>query len=236
MSSEQRSDIDWADVVKKEARGSNDEDLGEVQEIGINYIFIQKGLISKEKFYIPFTEVDNFDGNVLKFKLSQEEIRSNYTGDPGASSSNVNIVKGDTKSEDKRFEPEAESESTTFPLVEEKLNISKSEVIYKEAKIIKEPVTMIEEVEVPLTHEELVFERRPAGNNSHSTLNLEPPVTSRQEITISLKREEVELKKNTHVKEEVIVKKKRIVKTKIITEDVKSEKLLDSGRDMLEGR
>ena len=27
------SDIDWNDVIKKEARGINDEDLGEVQEI-----------------------------------------------------------------------------------------------------------------------------------------------------------------------------------------------------------
>jgi hypothetical protein len=28
------SSIDWNDVVKKEARGSGDEDLGEVQEVG----------------------------------------------------------------------------------------------------------------------------------------------------------------------------------------------------------
>jgi uncharacterized protein (TIGR02271 family) len=231
MSSERRSDIDWNDVVKKEARGINDEDLGEVQEIGFNYIFVQKGLVSKEKFYIPFSEVDSYDGNVLRFKLSEEEIRSNYTGDPVASSPNVNIVKGDINSEVKRAEPE--TESTTLPLVEEKLSISKTEVIYKEAKIIKEPVTKIEEIEVPLTHEELIFERRPAGKDAPSIRNLEPPVTSRQEIKIPLKRE-VELKKETHAKEEVIVKKKRVVETKTITEEVKSDKLLDRGRDMLE--
>ena len=28
------STIDWSDVINKEARGSNDEDLDEVQEIG----------------------------------------------------------------------------------------------------------------------------------------------------------------------------------------------------------
>lgn len=234
MSSEGRSDIDWNNVIKKEARGINDENLGEVQEIGFNYIFVQKGLIGKEKFYIPFTEVDSFDGNILRFKLSEEEIRSNYTGDPVASSPNVNIVKGDTINEDKRSDPE--SESTTLPLIEEKLNISKTEVIYNEAKIIKEPVTKIEEVEVPLTHEELLLERRPAGKETLSTRNLEPPVTSRQEIKIPLKREEVELEKKTYVKEEVIVKKKRIVETKTITEEVESEKLLDSGGDMLEDR
>ena len=32
------SSIDWNDVTKKEARGSNDEDLGEVQEVGPNYV------------------------------------------------------------------------------------------------------------------------------------------------------------------------------------------------------
>ncbi|MFL6380631.1 MAG: hypothetical protein ACJ71R_08895 [Nitrososphaeraceae archaeon] len=26
--------IDWSDVIEKEARGSGDEDLGEVQEVG----------------------------------------------------------------------------------------------------------------------------------------------------------------------------------------------------------
>jgi hypothetical protein len=41
--------IDWDDVIKKEARGINDEDLGEVQEVGDTYVLVQKGLINKEK-------------------------------------------------------------------------------------------------------------------------------------------------------------------------------------------
>jgi hypothetical protein len=40
--------IDWDEVIKKEARGKNDEDLGE--EVGDTYVVVQKGLISKEKF------------------------------------------------------------------------------------------------------------------------------------------------------------------------------------------
>ena len=77
-------------------------------------------------------------------------------------------------------------------------------------------------------HEELIVERRLAGEDAPSIRNLEPPVTSRQEIKIPLKREEAELKKETYVKEEVIVKKKRIVETKTITEEVKSDKLLET--------
>ena len=37
------SNIDWNDVVKKEARGLNDEDFGEVQEVSNGYVFVQKG-------------------------------------------------------------------------------------------------------------------------------------------------------------------------------------------------
>ena len=36
------SNIDWDDVIKKEARGSGDEDLGEVQEVDSDYILVQK--------------------------------------------------------------------------------------------------------------------------------------------------------------------------------------------------
>ena len=37
MSTEQ-GDINWNDVIKKEARGKNDEDLGEVQELSLIHI------------------------------------------------------------------------------------------------------------------------------------------------------------------------------------------------------
>jgi hypothetical protein len=47
------STIDWSDVIKKEARGTNDENLDEVQEVRQNYILVQRGMINKEKFYIP---------------------------------------------------------------------------------------------------------------------------------------------------------------------------------------
>ena len=65
--------INWNDVLKKEARGKNDEDLGEVQEIGDTYVLVQKGLINKERFYITQDEVESYDGDVLRFKLSEDD-------------------------------------------------------------------------------------------------------------------------------------------------------------------
>jgi uncharacterized protein (TIGR02271 family) len=217
-------DINWDDVIKKEARGINDEDLGEVQEVGDTYVLVQKGLINKEKFYVPQTEVESYDGNILRFKLSEEEIKSKYSGDsPPPLTTN--------KENDNE---EEESESTRVSLVEERLNISKRDVIYKEAILIKEPVTETKTVEVPLTHEELVVERRPASESTISASDLKPPVTSKEEIKIPLKKEEVEVKKEPYVKEEVVLKKRRVTETKTVTEEVKSERLTDTSEKDVE--
>lgn len=77
MSREQGS-INWNEVIKKEARGKNGEDQGEVQEVRDMYILVQNGLLSKEKFYVPQNEVDSYDGEVLRFKVSEEDIRTKY--------------------------------------------------------------------------------------------------------------------------------------------------------------
>jgi uncharacterized protein (TIGR02271 family) len=208
--------IDWDDVIKKEARGINDEDLGEVQEVGDTYVLVQKGLINKEKYYIPQNEVESYDGNILRFKLSEEEIKDKYLGDSPPLTRNTGK------------DDEEESESTRVPLVEERLDISKRDVTYKEATLIKEPMSETKTVEVPITHEELIVERRPASKSTTSTSDLKPPVTSKEEIKIPLKKEEIEVKKEPYVKEEVVLKKRRVTETKTITEEVKSERLLDS--------
>jgi len=61
------------DIIKKEARGIDDTDLGEVQEVGSEYILTEKGTIDRDKFYIPKNLVDRFDGQTVWFNLKEEE-------------------------------------------------------------------------------------------------------------------------------------------------------------------
>ena len=42
---DKKKDIDWDEVVKKEARGINDADFGEVQLIMGNTVITEKGII-----------------------------------------------------------------------------------------------------------------------------------------------------------------------------------------------
>lgn len=41
----------WSDILKKEATGIDDCDLGEVQQIGTDFIVAEKGIINKEILY-----------------------------------------------------------------------------------------------------------------------------------------------------------------------------------------
>ena len=75
------SNINWNDVIKKEARGLNDEDFGEVQEVSNGYVFVQKGIINKDKFFIPQEKVESYDGDILRFGISLDEVKSTYQGE-----------------------------------------------------------------------------------------------------------------------------------------------------------
>ena len=82
-------------------------------------------------------------------------------------------------------------------------------------------MTETKTVEVPVTHEEISVERRPA---SGSTTAAERPVQSRTETKVPLKQEEVQVTKQPYVKEEVSVKKKPVTETRTVSEQVTSEK------------
>jgi uncharacterized protein (TIGR02271 family) len=220
MASSRTSNIDWKNVIKKEARGSGDEDLGEVQETGQNYVLVQRGIINKEKFYIPKDMVESYDGDVLRFSISEDDAKSRFLRDsPPSSSSSAN----------EGLAAARKAEETTVPITEERLDASKREST-REATITKEPVTETKTVEVPVTHEEISVERRPASGSTTA----ERPVQSKTETKVPLKQEEVQVTKQPYVKEEVSVKKKPVTETRTVSEQVTSEKVNIKGTDVEE--
>jgi hypothetical protein len=72
------STIDWKDVIKKEARGLNDADFGEVQEVSNGMVLTQRGIVKKVLFSIPQSVVESYDGEVLRFRLSEIEAVDKY--------------------------------------------------------------------------------------------------------------------------------------------------------------
>jgi len=72
------NNIDWNDVIKKEARGINDADLGEVQEIRLENVITKAGVVDKEVYSIPKNLVDRYDGHNLWFRVTKEDAENVY--------------------------------------------------------------------------------------------------------------------------------------------------------------
>jgi len=76
MSSDSNTIYNPEDIIKKEARGLGDDaDFGEVQEIGIEYIVTQKGIMDKDKYYIPKNLVERFENGVVYFRVIAEQAK-----------------------------------------------------------------------------------------------------------------------------------------------------------------
>ena len=232
------NDFPWNEIIKKEARGIDDADFGEIQSVDPEYVLTQKGIIDKEFFSFPVNLVQEYDGNRVLFKVTEEEARNSYMRPQNVDDTN------DFSNSEIETEAAAAAATTTtttptndydslintkekeevIPLMSEKLDVIKKELV-DETVIIKKPVKETKTVEVQLIREEIErIERRPPSGFTEAR----NPVESPEEIKIPLKREEAEVTKKPYVKEEVVVKKKTIIDKKEITEDITSEDLDNS--------
>jgi stress response protein YsnF len=235
--------IDWDDVIKKEARGINDEDLGEVQEVTQDYVLVKKGVINKEKLYIPRDLAIGYNGTILIFNITAEEAKNKFLRDsePVLSQSQVS-GEGATITDD----------LVIIPVMAERLDVSKK-AYSQEAKIIKESITDTKTTEVQLVHEELYIETRPISQEeeevstakgyqtntssslvSSSSVQSDIPTEEEEEeeeevATLFLRVEVPEVSKHPYLKEEIIVKKESITETKKISEQIRSEKVSVEG-------
>ncbi len=216
MSKDDRNNIDWDNVVKKEAIGLNGEDLGEVLEVGKTHIITQKGVINRKRYYLPKKSVASFDGSVLKLNMTNNDL-DEYKETQGQKFEGYSSF----KSSDMTKELE-----TKIPVMAQNLEVSKR-LTENKVKIIKEPIKEIKKINIDLTHEELTIERVPFKNDplSTSAQSNDDSTQSKTEFVIQLKREEPVIRKHSYVKEEVIIRKKPVTETKTITEVVVNERV-----------
>jgi stress response protein YsnF len=237
-------EIPWNEIIKKEAHGIDNADFGKVKNVNSEYVLTQKGIIDKEFFSFPKNLVQGYDGDRVWFKVTEEEARNSYM-----QSQNVNLDQGDFSSNNIETETSTDNslsntkEEKIIPLMAEKLDIAKTEVV-DEVIITKEPVKDTKTEQIPVMHEELTIEIRPVTNNQSSLFSsnnnnnnnnntsseeneILKPVENKTHIRIPLKREEVEVSRTPYVKEEIVVKKKPVSETQTVTEELVSERIVD---------
>jgi hypothetical protein len=76
-----RRDWHWESLTNKEAKGLDGFDLGEVKNVATDYVFTEKGKITKEKYYIPKRFADRSDGKTIWFTVTKAQAESEFRRD-----------------------------------------------------------------------------------------------------------------------------------------------------------
>ena len=211
--------VNWDRIIHKNVRTLDNQGMGKVIAVPNDedtIIISSQG--GGDRYKIPRSLVSGFNGaEVILNQTAYQITSSSYKVDSARA---YEAKPSDITTEERQ----QEQEETTVPLIEERLNVSKT-TSTTQYTIRKEPVAEKKTIEVPVTHEEIVVERRPAKDS----LSPEGPVKSKTEIKVPLHREEVEVTKEPFVKEEVVVKKKPVTETKTVSDTVTNERMNMSG-------
>ena len=125
-------------------------------------------------------------------------IREAWTGDTGSGMGHV-------------------EQRRTVELREEELHTRKEMVEIGEVEIRKEVITEMRTIEVPVTREELVIERRPAGQSP------DRPAGEGETIRLPLREEQITIEKRPVVYEEVEVGTRKVEDTELVSREVRRE-------------
>jgi uncharacterized protein (TIGR02271 family) len=203
----------WDRIVHKNVRTSDNQGFGKVVAIPNDkdaiLISSQSG---SDQYLLPRAKVSGFNGAEVMIGITAAEMAAYKVKE-----SKIHEVQPSNLATGEEIQAAPKEE--TVQLVEERLNVKKRTKA-EHATIRKEPVKETKSLEVPITYDELVIERRPATGKT-----ARPPADSAEELRISLNREEFEVIKEPYVKEELVIRKEAKTDTKTVTETVSSERI-----------
>ena len=219
-----------------------DEKIGEVAEVGQDYVLVQKGLFFPTDIYIPLASVAAVDAEdqSLTVSASKSDVESmGWDAPPTYSDTDADTAFSTTETIDTTdttagARPTTTTDDTfTVPLREERLEAQRLEREAGEVTVGKHVETSEQSIDVPVTHEEVEITRRrvdrPAGSD-------EGIVDDGETIRVPIRAEEVEVRKDSRVVEEVEISKRPVTETQRVSETVRREEIdVDTTGDLLTG-
>src|SRR6187200_209783 len=138
------SDINWNNIIKQDTRSVDNIDLGKVKGLFEPFIVIERGTISKEKFYIPKSLIDKYDADVLYLNITEQQAKDIYMRESPPTEDEIKRIESITEKRvtgskenmeiaEQRGAGEREEEERHHPKTEEK-----KMMVVKKSKELKE--------------------------------------------------------------------------------------------------
>lgn len=71
----------WDKIVDRKVKSTDNEDLGKVESVAVNYVEVKEGAVHKKHYFIPKYYIQGFDGENLRTSLTKNQIKDRYERD-----------------------------------------------------------------------------------------------------------------------------------------------------------
>lgn len=196
---------------------SSNEKLGEIAEIGANYLLVQKGLIFVKDIYVPVSAVSQTDAANRSVYLSTTKSGVEAMGWDTPPIGDAAYGTTDRSSVDRS----ADSTDQRLRLHEEELNAQTRREQAGEVGIRKRVVEDQRELDVPVTHDEVDVRRVRVDRDAVAG---DDAFTGDEEtIRVPVSAESVEVTKRPRVVEEIEISKRPVTETRTVRDTVRRE-------------
>jgi len=203
-----------------DAIGADDQKIGTIQDVGTNYLLIEKGLIFVNDIYVPSRAVTSIDANkgCVYLNVGKDDVDAQgWTSPPedtdvwegwsarqstGQSQTTAESVRSGLASSDRTMSDPTTSDRTTMPLREEELNARKSVEDVGNVSVGKRVVEEEQTISVPVMREEVEVRRTPVDRPADSDAAF-----GEDRVDVPVQAERVEVTKTPRVVEEVEISK-----------------------------
>jgi uncharacterized protein (TIGR02271 family) len=230
-----------------DAYGSDGEKIGEVQDLGPNYVHVSKGLILVTDLFIPHSAIEGVDAdrgrvllNVPKSQVEDmgwDEPPAETTGRPDAGYRETDTVSGrstgtaataGTAGATSDYGRTADrgragtDDTMRVPVHEEEIRAGTHQREAGDVQVDKRVVEEQRDTTVPVSHDEVDVRRvrtdRPATGD-------EAAFQDGDTIRVPVTAEEVEVRKEPRVVEEIEIDKRRVTEDQKVSEGVRREEV-----------
>jgi uncharacterized protein (TIGR02271 family) len=210
---------------------SNSEKIGDIAEIGANYLLVQKGLIFIKDVYVPMSSISSTDAstnsvylNATKSAVETMGWDTPPTGDATYGTTGRSYVDANA----------GEADRQRLTLHEEELQAQTRREQAGELEVRKRVVEDTRELDVPVTHDEVQVKRVRVDRDAApgETTFSDDAKTIRVPVTA----ETVEVTKSPRVVEEIEISKRPVTERETVRETVRREEAdIDREGDVIVG-
>jgi hypothetical protein len=87
--------IKWEEVIFKRVKTSDEVDIGDIETVANEYIVVREGVGKIRRYYIPKTQIDNYDGSALYITVPAGLVSAKFERDSPPTPEEVKAISKD---------------------------------------------------------------------------------------------------------------------------------------------